>query len=160
VRWVRDEIYETPPTSTIVEPQSVVIITDTTFWGRGYGVTVFRAPHLKKKIWWNEVDRELMAHYYYGRKILESQGWTLLAAVVDGRRGLTTVFKDIPVQMCHFHQLKIVTKYLTQDPSRQRITDTCFQDQKEHREEICKTVVCLAQEAQRFYQREDIYTRL
>ena len=39
-----------------------------------------------------------MANYHYGRKILEEKGWTFLAAVVDGRRGLTTVFKDIPVQ--------------------------------------------------------------
>ena len=30
---------------------------------------------------------------------------------LDGRRGLTTVFKDIPVQICQFHQMKQVTKY-------------------------------------------------
>lgn len=35
---------------------------------------------------------------------------------MDGRRGLTTVFKDIPVQICHFHQMKQVTKYLTRKP--------------------------------------------
>ena len=57
-----------------------------------------------------------MATYYYGRKILEDKGWTFLAAVVDGRRGLTTVFKDIPVQICQFHQMKNVTKYLTRRP--------------------------------------------
>jgi len=33
--------------------------------------------------------------------------------VVDGKRGLANVFKDIPVQVCHFHQLQTVTKYLT-----------------------------------------------
>jgi hypothetical protein len=57
-----------------------------------------------------------MIHYQYGRKILEAHGWTFTAAVIDGRRGLSTVFKDIPVQMCHFHQLQIVTKYLTRRP--------------------------------------------
>ncbi|MFT5036560.1 MAG: hypothetical protein ACI9VM_000122 [Candidatus Azotimanducaceae bacterium] len=57
-----------------------------------------------------------MVHYQYGRKILEERGWTFTAAVIDGRRGLATVFKDIPVQMCHFHQLQIVTKYLTRRP--------------------------------------------
>ena len=36
--------------------------------------------------------------------------------MVDGRRGLATVFKDIPVQICHFHQLQTVTKYLTRKP--------------------------------------------
>jgi len=57
-----------------------------------------------------------MAHYRYGRQILESQGWTFVAVVVDGRRGLTAVFQDIPVQICQFHQIKQVTKYLTRRP--------------------------------------------
>lgn len=59
---------------------------------------------------------EKVAHYYYGRKILEDRGWVFSAAVVDGRRGLATVFRDIPVQICHFHQMKNVTKYLTRKP--------------------------------------------
>jgi len=45
-----------------------------------------------------------------------NRGWRFTAAVIDGRRGLAGVFKDIPVQVCHFHQLKIVTKYLTRRP--------------------------------------------
>jgi hypothetical protein len=54
-----------------------------------------------------------MAHYHYGRKILETKGWEFLAVVVDGRRGFLNVFNGIPVQMCQFHQIKQVTKYLT-----------------------------------------------
>lgn len=77
---------------------------------------VFRAPHLAANLWWQEVESERMATYYYGRRILESEGWVFTAAVVDGRRGLTSVFKDIPVQLCHFHQMRQVTKYLTRRP--------------------------------------------
>jgi hypothetical protein len=62
------------------------------------------------------VSGEKVIHYSYGRKILEERGWVFKAAVVDGRRGLATVFKDIPVQICHFHQMKTVTKYLTRRP--------------------------------------------
>jgi hypothetical protein len=97
-------------------PHPTVIIADTTFWGRHYGVCVFRAWPLAKNIWWNEVASELMAHYRYGRAILEEKGWIIKAAVVDGRRGFFNVFNDIPVQMCQFHQIKIVTKYLTRRP--------------------------------------------
>ncbi len=93
-----------------------VIITDTTFFGKTWGVCVFRAPNLKKNIWWTDITKEVMATYYYGRKILEDKGWIFTAAVVDGRRGMTTVFKDIPVQICQFHQMKTVTKYLTRRP--------------------------------------------
>jgi len=97
-------------------PQPTIIVPDTTFWGRHYGVVVFRSWTLKRNIWWNEVASEKVAHYYYGRKILEERGWTFTAAVVDGRRGLATVFKDLPVQVCHFHQQKTVTRYLTRRP--------------------------------------------
>jgi hypothetical protein len=79
-------------------------------------VVVFRSWNLKRNLWWQEVSSEKQAHYYYGRKILEERGWTFEAAVVDGRRGLATVFEDLPVQVCHFHQLKTVTRYLTRRP--------------------------------------------
>jgi hypothetical protein len=97
-------------------PQPTIIVPDTTFWGRHYGVTVFRSWNIKRNLWWNEVSSEKVAHYHYGRKILEERGWTFIAVVVDGRRGLATVFKDIPVQICHFHQMRTVTKYLTRRP--------------------------------------------
>lgn len=99
-----------------VSPQRTVLIVDTTFWGRSYGVCVFFSKELKRAIWWHEVESERMAHYHYGCKILESKGWTFSAVVVDGRRGFLNVFKGIPVQMCHFHQIKQVTKYLTRRP--------------------------------------------
>lgn len=114
--WVRARLDAMPLPQPALTPQSTVVIADTTFWGRTYGVCVFRAHALKKHIWWHDVASERMAHYHYGRKILESEGWTFTAAVVDGRRGLVNVFNDIPVQICQFHQIKQVTKYLTRRP--------------------------------------------
>lgn len=116
-KWVRRQL-DTHDVSmpNDLTPQPTIIVPDTTFWGRHYGVTVFRSWDLRRNIWWDEVESEKQAVYYYGRKILEERGWTFTAAVVDGRRGLGTVFADIPVQVCHFHQLKTVTKYLTRRP--------------------------------------------
>jgi hypothetical protein len=92
------------------------MIADTTFFGRTWGVCVFRAPHLKRNVWWTDVTKEVMATYHYGRKILEERGWTLLAIVIDGRRGMLKVFEGIPIQICHFHQMRTVTRYLTRRP--------------------------------------------
>jgi hypothetical protein len=116
-KWVRTHLdaHEVTPQITLT-PQPTIIVPDTTFWGRSYGVCVFRSWNLRQNLWWGEVESEKMAHYHYGRKILEERGWTFTAAVIDGRRGLATVFKDIPVQVCHFHQMKTVTKYLTRRP--------------------------------------------
>src|SRR3989344_1738070 len=57
-----------------------------------------------------------MAHYRYGRSILEEKGWTLQAVVVDGKRGFLKVFEGMLIQICQFHQMKQVTKYLTRRP--------------------------------------------
>jgi hypothetical protein len=116
VEWVRSQLEKVEPEKKEIAPEPIVVIPDTTFWGRKYGVTVFRSPKLKRNIWWTEVESEKQAVYYYGRKILEEKGWKFVAAVVDGRRGLATVFEDMPVQICHFHQIQTVTKYLTRKP--------------------------------------------
>lgn len=115
--WVRKQLdaHELSLPANLI-PQSTIIVPDTTFWGRHYGVMVFRSWTLKRNLWWGEVASEKVAHYHYARKILEGQGWTFTGAVVDGRRGLANVFKDIPVQVCQFHQLQTVTKYLTRRP--------------------------------------------
>jgi hypothetical protein len=114
--WVRERLDAVAVPEQQITPQSSVFIADTTFWGRTYGVCVFRSVPLKKNVWWHEVMGERMAHYRYGRAILEEKGWKFLGVVVDGRRGFLTVFKDIPVQICQFHQMKQVTKYLTRRP--------------------------------------------
>lgn len=115
-KWVRKRLDEGVVIRKEIIPQKTVVIPDTTFFGKTYGVCVFRSPELKRNLWWTEVTKEIMATYYYGRKMLEDKGWVFSAAVVDGRRGMTTVFRDIPVQVCQFHQMKTVTKYLTRRP--------------------------------------------
>lgn len=114
--WVRNRLDAVEVGIPDIAPQKTVLVVDTTFWGRAYGVCVFFSKELKRAIWWHEVESERMAHYHYGRKILESAGWIFAAVVVDGRRGFLNVFKGIPVQMCQFHQMKQVTKYLTRRP--------------------------------------------
>jgi hypothetical protein len=114
--WVRERLDAVSIPMPDIAPQPSVFITDTTFWGRRYSVCVFRSHDLKKHVWWHEVEGEHMAHYRYGRAILEERGWTFKAAVVDGRREFLQVFSDIPVQICQFHQMKQVTKYLTRRP--------------------------------------------
>jgi len=38
------------------------------------------------------------------------------AIICDGRQGLFGLFGDIPMQMCQFHQIQIVQRYLTRKP--------------------------------------------
>lgn len=87
-----------------------------TFVKRTFGIAVMRSPHLKKNLLWRTSETESIAVYRELRRELESLGFVIQAAVVDGRRGLIETFNDLPVQMCQFHQIKIVTRYLTTRP--------------------------------------------
>lgn len=97
-------------------PQKIHIIADVVFFGRKYGVCVFRSPKLKENLCWARVETETPFVYLSGRKRLESLGYEITSITIDGKRGVASVFRDIPVQMCLFHQLQIITRYLTRKP--------------------------------------------
>ncbi len=44
---------------------------------------------------------------------------TIRAIICDGRKGLFSLFGDIPIQMCNFHQVAIIRRYLTKNPKMQ-----------------------------------------
>lgn len=96
-----------------INSQSIIAIADTTFFTRNYGITVFRDPNHKNNLIWKEVYLETPGQYRQLRNELELNGVTLKAIVLDGKRGVKEVFSDIPVQMCQFHQVAIVVRYLT-----------------------------------------------
>jgi len=47
---------------------------------------------------------------------LQSKGWRILCLVADGKNLSLGEKLDIPIQLCHFHQLAIIKRYLTLNP--------------------------------------------
>lgn len=115
-RWVRTQIDRATPTQRALVPQRSVVVVDTTFWGRTSGVCVFRSPSLRRNLWWREVEEETVAVYAEGRRLLQTLGWTITGVVIDGKRGVVKAFAGIPIQICHFHQIKMVTRRITRRP--------------------------------------------
>ena len=62
------------------------------------------------------VKSETNALYIQGVNELISQGFEIVAIVCDGRKGLIQSFKNIPVQMCQFHQVATIRRYITKNP--------------------------------------------
>lgn len=87
---------------------------DSTSFGT-FGVMVFRSPELKRNLYAKEITSETIGEYKLGLKYLLGQGWKVKAIISDGK-GLGQDFFGTPIQMCHFHQLRIITKYLTKNP--------------------------------------------
>lgn len=92
------------------------MVADATFFGRAYGFIVFRSPKLKKNLYFKLIPYETIYEYYLGKTTLEKQGIIISAIVLDGRPGVRNLFANVPVQMCHFHQKRIIQRYLTNNP--------------------------------------------
>ncbi len=99
-----------------ITKKELVLVADVTFFARTKGLCVFREPNLKKNVWWKQTRQENISIYLKGKEHLEKNGFTIQAVVLDGKRGIREVFRDIPVQMCHFHQTQIIRRYLTLRP--------------------------------------------
>ena len=80
---------------------------------------VFRDVITKKNIYWKFLPYETIWAYKLGIMHLKDLEFNVKAIVCDGRRGIFQAFPDIPIQMCQFHQVAIVTRYLTRNPKLQ-----------------------------------------
>ena len=66
------------------------------------------------------VKQETNDLYLKGIEEISKRGVKIQSIICDGRKGLFQLFgKDIPVQMCNFHQVAIVRRYLTKKPKMQ-----------------------------------------
>ena len=100
----------------IAKHKDVTVQMDTTYWGRSFGLMVIRDALRGNVLWHKYVRHETVAQYVEGVNWLRSNGFRIYGAVIDGMKGLPQALKPVPVQMCQFHQMLIVRRYLTQDP--------------------------------------------
>jgi hypothetical protein len=89
---------------------------DTTYFGRRFGVMVFKDSLSGKILYWQYVKYETNALYLSGIAELRRRGIDIQSIICDGRKGLFGLFGNIPMQMCPFHQVQIVVRYLTRKP--------------------------------------------
>jgi hypothetical protein len=99
--------------------RDIVVIMDCTYFGRIFCVMVFRDAITKENLYWKFLPYETIWEYRLGIMYLLDLGFNVLAIVCDGRRGIFQAFPEIPLQMCQFHQVAIVTRYLTRNPKLQ-----------------------------------------
>ena len=93
---------------------------DTTYFGRELGVMVFKDSITGTILYKQYVKQETNILYLKGIKEITRRGIKIQSIICDGRKGLFQLFEnDFPIQMCNFHQVAIVRRYLTKRPKMQ-----------------------------------------
>ena len=115
-RTIRRDLEEMRFVHCVAKYKDVTIQLDTTYWGRNFGLMVIKDTLRNKILWHKYVRSETIAQYMEGISWLKSQGFKIYGAVIDGMRGLAQALYPIPVQMCQFHQILIIRRYLTKEP--------------------------------------------
>jgi hypothetical protein len=114
-RWIRDALDAYTPQRKQFAPRPMVAIMDATRVGASW-ILVVRDALRGENVYAETVSSETSADYQEAKRRLEEQGFTFLAIVGDGRVATPWLFPKVPTQMCHFHQLQIVIRYVTLRP--------------------------------------------
>lgn len=81
---------------------------------------VFKDSISGQILWKQYVRQETNKQYLLGIEEIARRGIRIQAVICDGRKGLLQLFERyIPVQMCNFHQVAIIRRYLTKKPKMQ-----------------------------------------
>jgi hypothetical protein len=97
-------------------PMVVNVLMDTTYFGHHLGVMLFKDSLSGSVLYKRYVKTETTKVYLQGIAEIVRRGISVQAIICDGRKGVMQAFSDLPVQMCQFHQVQIVTRYLTRNP--------------------------------------------
>ena len=92
---------------------------DTTYFGRGFGVMVFKDSLTGQILFKQYVKQETNKLYLFGIEEIARRGINIQSIICDGRKGLFQLFENIPMQYCQFHQVKTIRTYLTKKPKMQ-----------------------------------------
>jgi len=115
-----------PPSGKVHHPRVVNLICDATFYGKRkdkLGTLVFKDSITKEILIWKYIQSETIRDYTHLLSELLSLWHIVNSITIDGKRGLYKAFEDYPIQICHFHQKRILQRYITKHPKLQASKD-------------------------------------
>lgn len=89
---------------------------DATYWGRNWGILLAIDEATGQVLYIAFIKHETTQSYIDAVEAIVAAGYMIKGIIIDGKQELFTAFKDYPIQMCQFHMLQIVKRYLTQNP--------------------------------------------
>ncbi len=99
-----------------LENQSGFVHLDATYWGRNWGILLAIDDGTGGILYIAFIKHETTLSYVDAVTAIVSAGYTIKGIIIDGKTELFAALNRYPIQMCQFHALQIVRRYLTQNP--------------------------------------------
>lgn len=102
-----------------INPCKVNLVCYATFFGKKKdkdGLLIFLDSLSGRVLWFKFIQTETKAEYQEGLKYLEAKEFEFQSVTIDGRRGIASVFKRYPVQICQFHVQSGIFRRATMNP--------------------------------------------
>lgn len=96
---------------------------DVTYLGHNWGVMLALDETTNKPLYVAFVKSETTQDYRTAIDTITAAGYTIKGIIIDGKKALFKEFQNHPVQMCQFHMLQIVRRYLTNNPKMKASID-------------------------------------
>ncbi len=119
IKTIQRKIDGVKSTHKTTFPSNANVLMDTTYFGKKFGVMVFKDSLGGQVLYKQYVQQETNKLYLKGIEEISRRGIKIQAIICDGRKGLFQLFKGTPIQMCNFHQVAIIRRYLTKNPKMQ-----------------------------------------
>ncbi len=119
IPWIKKQLDAFEPQTRQINPSVITIVADATFYGKKsdrLGTLVFKNVLNDKIVACKHIDTETANDYKHLVEELSHQGFVIQGVTIDGKRGVAKAFGNIHIQMCHFHQIAIIKRYLTNRP--------------------------------------------
>ena len=138
-------------------PTKIHLVCDATFFRRRKdkdGLLIFFDSISGKVLWFKFIQSETKENYLEGLRYLEQREFEILSVTIDGRRGIPSIFRKYPVQVCQFHVQRRILNRTTLNPKsecgrRLKYIATHFIQERWTRERFTREIQNLLEE---FYQ--------
>ena len=97
-------------------PRPTYIVTDVSRFGEKLAVLMIKSCCYRKVIYAKIVDAECVEEYAIWMNFIEQKWWKILGVTSDWFKWLKQLFSCYVYQFCQFHQVKLITMYLTRKP--------------------------------------------
>ena len=89
---------------------------DVTYWGHNDGLMLALDAQSGDVLYLSFIKHETLQDYRDAVQAIEEAGYRIQGIIIDGTPCLFAEFQRFPIQMCRFHMLQIIKRYLTKKP--------------------------------------------